>query len=173
MAVSAFNLLTTGSAINWTPSGGTYALTLTSLATAAARGGAKGDLGTYWRRRWAVLFATAVGTAATAGNLVNLGWAGSPTATAGTDNPGGWTGTDASFGTPAELFFQLQFVGGLYLSNAAGTGVQVQMFELFPRYRYGGPVVYNLSGQTLSSTAANHEVRLVPIDDVQASTNAG
>lgn len=173
MAVSAYGLLTAGTSLSWKASGGDYAITLTSLANAAARQGAKGDLGEYWRRRWSVLLAASCAVAPTAGNQLELWWAGSPSATAGTDNPGGASGTDASFGTPGEYKFQLHRIGFLYLSNNAGTGVQRQTFDFFPRFRYGMPVLVNSSGQALGSTAGDHEIRLTPLDDVLATTNGG
>jgi len=173
MSVSAYALNTPGTALSWKSTGGDYALTLTSLASAAARQGAKGDLGAFWPRRWAVLFSSAVGSAATNGLTIELYWAASPSATAGTDNPGAATGTDASFGTPAEYKLQLIPVGLLVLSNNASTNVQVQIFEFYPPTRYGMPVVVNSSGQTLSGTAGNHEVRLIPIEEVLATTTTG
>jgi hypothetical protein len=173
VSVSAYSLLTPGTPLSWKASSGDYAITLTSLANAAARQGVKGDLGSFWRHRWAVLLSSSVASAATAGNLLELWWAGSPSATAGTDNPGGANGTDASFGTPGEYKFQLQRVGSLYLSNNAGTGIQRQTFDFFPRFRYGMPILVNSSGQALGATAADHEIRLVPLDDVLATTSGG
>lgn len=173
MSVSAYNLLTTGTAKSWKASGGDYAITLTSLANAAARCGAKGDLGAFWDRRWRVVLKWACTSAPTAGNLVELWWADSPSATAGTDNAGAASGTDAAFATPGEYKFQLQYVGALYLSNNAGTAVQEQHFDFYPGSRYGMPVLVNSSGVAGSGTAGNFEVRIVPVDDVAASTNAG
>jgi hypothetical protein len=173
VSVSAYNLLTPGTPLTWKASGGDYAITLTSLANAAARQGAKGDLGAYWRRRWAIHLAASCASAPTAGNQLELWWAGSPSGTAGTDNPGAATGADAAFATPGEYKFQLMFVGALYLSNNLGTGIQKQQFEFFPRFRYGMPVLVNSSGVALGGTAGDHEIRLTPVDDVAASTSAG
>jgi hypothetical protein len=173
MSVTAYVLNNTGTALSWKSTGGDYALTLTSLSNAAARQGAKGDLGAFWARRHAVLLTTSVGSAASAGTSVELYWAPSPNATAGTDNPGAASGTDASFGTPGEYKLQLIPVGMLALSNNAGTAVQKQVFEFFPPCRYGMPVVVNSSGQTLGGTAGDHEVRVIPIEEVSATTVTG
>ncbi len=173
MSVSAYSLNTTGTALSWKASSGDYAITLTSLTNGSARQGVKGDLGAFWAQRWGVLLASAVGSAATNGLVLELYWASSPSATAGTDNPGAASGTDASFATPAEYKLQLDFLGNLNLSNNAGTAVQDQMFEFFPRFRYGMPVLVNSSGQTLSATAGNHEIRLIPIEHPLATTVTG
>ncbi len=137
MSVNSWALNTLGTALSWKSSGGDYAITLTSLASAAARCGAKGNLGTFWPRRWNALLASAVGSAATNGTILELYWAPSTSATAGTENPGGATGTDAAFTTPAEYKLQLLPIGVLALSNNAGTGQQYQIFEFYPPTQYG------------------------------------
>lgn len=173
MSVNAYALNTLGTALSWKSSGGDYAITLTSLASAAARCGAKGNLGTYWARRHAVLLASAVASAATNGLALELYWAPSTSATAATENPGAASGTDAAFATPAEYKLQLLPIGVLSLSNNAGTGQQYQVFEFNPPTQYGSPVLVNSSGQALSATAGLHEVRLVPIEEVSATTATG
>lgn len=173
MAIQLYSKNAIGTALSWKSSGGDYAITLTSLAIAGARQGVKGDLGAYFAQRWAVLLSSAVASAATNGNALELYWAGSTSATAGTENPGAATGTDASFGTPAEYKLQLLPVGNLVLSNNAGTAVQIQMFEFFPRYRYGMPVLVNSSGVALSGTAGNHEIRLTPLEVPLTTTVTG
>lgn len=173
MSVNAYLKQLVGTAISWKSTGGDYALTLTSLTNSSARQGAKGDLGSAFARRYAVLFTTAVGSAAANGLTVEVWWAASPHATAGTENPGAASGADAAFATSAEYKLQLLFVGALNLSNNAGTSVQKQVFELSPPTRYGMPVVVNLSGQSLSGTAADHEVRIVPIEEASTTTVTG
>lgn len=174
MALPDYLLTEVGTAITWAPSGGTYGLTLTSVTNGNGRQGAKGDLGQYHAQEYAVEFTSSVGSAATAGNTIDLYWAGSPHATAGTENPGGTSGTDATFNTtPSEYTAQLQFIGSLVLSNNAGTGVQKQMFSFVPKFRYGMPVVVNSSGQTLGSTAADHLVKIIPILNGVYDTSTG
>jgi hypothetical protein len=159
-----------GTAISWKSSGGDYALTLTSLTNGSYRQGAKGDLGATWAQQFAVLFTSSVGSAATNGLTINLFWATSTNGTAGTDNPGNTDGTDSSLSNGSEVSQQLIFIGSLNLSNARGTNVQKQYFTFFPPTRYGMPVVGNLSGQTLGGTAADHEVRLTPIESLVQDT---
>lgn len=130
------------------------------------RQGAKGDLGANRARLWEVLFTSSVGSAATAGKEIELYWGASTSSSAGTANPGGLSGTDATFNTtPSEYKAQLIFIGSLVLSNNAGTGVQQQRFVFSPPCRYGMPVVVNVSGQTLGSTAGDHTVTLTPIEE--------
>lgn len=155
-----------GSEINWKSSGGTYAITLTSLANDAGREGGKADLGSTWDQDWAVLFESTVGSAATNGNEIELFWGASLSGTAGTDNPGNLTGADAGLSNPDELKTQLDFIGSLVLSNARGTNVQKQLFIFRPKTRYGTPLVVNKSGQSLSGTAGNHAIRMVPVRDL-------
>lgn len=165
---SANNLtLADGSAISWQASGGTYALTCTSVTNNNGRQGVKGDLGATRAQRYAVQVTFSVGSAATNGLEIEVYWAASPSATAGTSNPGGTSGTDATFNTtPDEYKLQLQFIGSLVLSNNAGTGIQTTNLGPFtPRFRYGMPVIVNKSGQTLGATAGDHTVVLYPMQD--------
>jgi len=109
-----------------------------------------------------------VGSAATAGNEIELYWASSNSATAGTNNPGGTSGTDATFNTtPDEYKLQLVFIGSLILSNNAGTAIQEQHLAFSPPMRYGMPVVVNKSGQTLGGTAGDHTITLIPREEAQ------
>lgn len=175
MSLPDYMLTEVGTPITWKSSGGTYALTLTSVTTGNGRQGAKGDLGQYRAKEWAVLFSSAVGSAVTAPNQeLELWWANSDSPTAGTNNPGGTSGTDATFNTaPTEYTPQLQFIGSLMMSNNAGTAVQSQWFKFTPLCRYGMPVVRNATGQTLSGTAGNHQVQLTPNLDGGYDTPTG
>lgn len=166
MALPEYFKVAQGTIKSWKSSGGDYTLTLTSLANDAAREGGKGDLGSTWARRWAVLFTSSVGSAATNGREVELWWGPSTSATAGTDNPSNLTGVDAALSNPDEVKVQSIFVGSLVLSNARGTNVQKTWLTFFPPTQYGTPFVVNKSGQTLGGTAGDHEVRLVPVEDL-------
>lgn len=170
MAVPDYFKVTPGTAKVWKSSGGDYAITLTSLANAAARQGAKGDLGSVWAKKWHVFFTSSVGSAPTNGLEIELYWAASTNATAGTDNPGNTSGTDASLSNPSEVKLQLLYIGSLILSNSVGTGIQRQGFSFCPPTRYGMPVVVNSSGQTMGSTAGDHVITLTPLEDVIQDT---
>ena len=170
MALPDFIKNEVGTAKSWLASGGTYALTLTSLANAAARQGDKGDLGANRAKLWSAFFQSAVAVAATTGLEVELYWAASTSGTAGTDNPGNTTGADAALATPDELKAQLIFIGSLSLSNTRGTNIQKQTFVFSPPTRYGMPVVVNKSGQALSGTASDHGVTITPIEEAIEDT---
>lgn len=150
----------------WASSGGDETLTLTSLANNAAREGDKSATlidGTYGLPEYLeILFKTAVGSAATTGNVIELFIGESDSATAGTDNPGNLTGADAGWSNPDELKAQLYRVGALSLSNARGTNVQSVRMLYRPTCAYIVPAVVNLSGQTLSATAGNHSLEITP-----------
>lgn len=166
MAIPDYFKNEVGSAITWKASGGTYAWTGKSVTNGNGRQGVKGDLGAAWARRWSVMLTSAVGSAATAGLEIELYWAPSDSATAGTNNPGGVSGTDATFNTtPSEYKRQLIPIGSLILSNNAGTGVQKQYFDFYPPTRYGSPVMVNSSGQTLSGTDADHTITMTPVEE--------
>lgn len=171
MALPDFLKNEVGSLQTWKASGGTYGLTCTSVTNGNGRQGAKGDLGANRARIWDALFTSSVGSAATAGNEIELWWAASDSGTAGTDNPGNTSGTDATFNTtPAEYKQQLIFIGSLILSNNAGTGIQKQYLSFVPPCRYGMPVVINTSGQTLGATAGDHTVTLTPREEAVEDT---
>ena len=154
-----------GTAKTWINTGGDYTLTLTSLTNGSAREGDKGDFYDATKgypEVLEILFETAVGSAATDGNTVEL-WVGeSDSATAGTNNPGNLTGADAGVTNGDQLRRQLNLAGAMSLSNGRGTNVQKQRFVYFPTHRYVIPMVYNASGQTLSGTASNHKITVTP-----------
>jgi hypothetical protein len=175
MALPEYLLKEVGTALSWLNTGGDYALTLTSVSNNNGRQGAKGDLGQYRPRRWVPFVTSSVASAATAGTEIEFYWAASRNATAGTDNPGGTSGTDATFNTtPDEYKTQLIFLGSLVLSNNAGTAVQKQCLPAFePPLRYGMPVVVNKSGVALGGTAADHSFILIPDAEGVYDTIAG
>src|SRR4051812_43150357 len=137
-----------GTAKTWKSTGGDYAITLTSLANGSGREGAKGDFqdATYGAPAYLAVRVTAsVAVAATNGNQVEFYFGESPSATAGTSNPGNLTGADAGLSNPDELKLQCTLLGGLNLSNARGTNVQSQSFVFYPAARYVIPLVVNKS----------------------------
>lgn len=163
----SYPTLIAGTPKTWKASGGDYAITLTSLAssTTAGREGAKGDFyhATYGLPEVIVwTLETKTASAPTTGNLVELYTGESPTATAGTDNPGGLTGADAAVTNADQRKFQCSPVGCLYLSNNIGTGVQRQHFVQQPLHRYQVPLVFNNSGVALSGTAGDHVITATP-----------
>ncbi len=164
MALPDYSYLVAGTPITWKDSGGTYAMTLASLASAAARQGPKSATlvdGTYGMPELLeILLLATMDVAAANGTVLELYLGESSSATAGTDNPGNLSGTDAALSNPSEYKLQLDLVGSLNLSNARGTSQQAQRFRYFPTCPYIMPVLVNLGGQALDS--AGNEIRVTP-----------
>jgi hypothetical protein len=164
--------LVAGTSITWDTVPTTYTLTLTSLTNNSGREGGKNNSGTGWldSNFGSVLpefveirFESAPGSAVTAPNQdLELWIAESDSSTAGTNNPGGLTGADASVSTPDEKKAQCVFAMALSFSNALGTAVQRQYGYFVPTQAYAIPFVVNKSGQTLSGTAGNHKIVMTP-----------
>jgi hypothetical protein len=164
MAVN-YSDLTPGTALTWTNTGGDFALNAKALATAGVReGGKSGTLvdGTKgFPEVLEVIAETKLQAAPTAGNECPVYLAFSKSATAGAENPGGLTGADAAVGN-ADQLPQLVFCGSIVLSNALGTGVQRQRFEVKPKAEYVIPVFQNLSGQTTSNVDGETKIVIRP-----------
>jgi hypothetical protein len=160
-------LLKQGTAITWKASGGTYAMTFASLANNAGRCGVKGDLGSRWASRYAVVCEFNLDVAPTAGTVIEVYWAPSH------DNatfPGGATGTDAAYKAAEEDEWKKQLtpIGCVVLTNDADTVVQTQVFVFAPPTRYGCPVVINKSGQAFEGDDDSHRITFVPlVEEVQ------
>lgn len=89
--------------------------------------------------------------APTDGGTVDFYWGGSPSATAGTGNPAGLTGSDAAFTDTTGLLGQLQYIGSLTVrNNVINIG---KVGHLIPEQEYGILVVVNNADQALRSTA--------------------
>jgi hypothetical protein len=181
------NLIKTGTATVWadttdyssTVSGlvRTDQIDLTSLAAAAARQGAKADLGATRAAKYNVLvaveFVAASGTLS--GESVDLYLAWSPITTAANANPGGVSGSDAAYtGTAgdslADSLKQLERVGSLITTTDNTTVVQYQKVgEIFATGRYVSPVLVNNATGAFVADAVEMYIALEPIiDEFQA-----
>lgn len=142
-------------------------LDMTSVANTAARQSAKVDLGANRPPLYFVMAALEFAATPTAGAICEAWWAYSPSATAGTANPGGVSGSDADYtGYSSNLdasLVQLQYIGH-FVTTAQATGtVQVGNFGFFrPWFRYGSLVVKNVSGAAFHSDAVETHVVLQP-----------
>jgi len=145
---------------------------LTSLANAAARQSAKVDLGASRAFGYNVMAALEFAVAPGDGVTVDFYWAPSNSATAGTNNPGGVSGSDAAYtgttgSTIDESVLQLQYIGSFSCTNDATTAVQIAQVGTFaPQERYGSMVVYNNAGQALHSDAVEMSISITPLDYV-------
>jgi hypothetical protein len=175
MALPDVGRVQSGTAKSAKSSGGDSTITLASLANAAARQGTKIDLGATRAREYDVFLDVEMAATPTAGNPVQVYWAPSSSATAGTDNPGNVTGTDAAYsGYSSNLdatLPQLQLAGELVLTAQATTTVQKGYCGRFsPAQRYGSPVIVNRGGSAFHSSDTNMQLRLVPVEDVIEDT---
>ena len=148
----------------------THQIDLTSVATTAARQGAKADLGATRAAVFAVTVAIEYDVAPTSGNVCSIWWAPSPSATVGDVNPGGCTGADAAYtGTAgdalADSILQLTLIGNLVCTSDAAAVVQFQTFMFSPEHRYGSVVVWNEADQALEGDAIEMGIALTPIID--------
>ena len=147
---------------------------LTSLAAGAARQSAKFDLavsGAFLPTRCSVTVAVEFDVAPGSGEVVDF-WLGfSPSATAGTANPGGLTGSDAAYSGTAgdsldDSLKQLTFVGSLVATADAATVVEFQTVGWFaPPLRYASLVVDNNTAQALEGDAIEMGILIVRYTD--------
>ncbi len=167
-------LVKTGTTKTWKAASGDYAITLTGIATDAARQGVKGDLGSPRGSRWLCRLTVNMDVAPAAGRRIDVFWAASPSVTAGTSNPGATSGADAAYtgstgGTVDETTPQLLLLGSLLLTPDADGVVQAQdIGVLVPFHRYGMPVLVNKSDQALEGDDDSHKIEFFElIDELQ------
>ncbi len=164
MAVN-YSDLTPGTAVVWKSTAGDKAINLKALANNGIREGDKSATLVDGTKGFPEILEIEVETklqAAPTAQLtcpIYLGF--SRSAAAGTGNPGGLTGVDATVGN-ADQLPQLTFVGSLILSNALGTGVQRQRLEAVPKAEYVIPVFQNSSGQTTTNVDGETLISIRP-----------
>ncbi len=153
--------------------GGTYAITLASIADDAARQGVKGDLGALRAPAYKVRVDINMDVAPTSGATIEFWWSSSPSETAGTKNTGACSGVDAAYtGSPGDEIDdtkgQMLFIGPLVLTSDADAVVQSTYFTFVPPERYGMPVVVNKGGQALEGDDDSHCITITErIPEVQ------
>lgn len=162
-------------------SGGDAAITLASLANSSsestgARQAVKLDLGATRGRSYQVKADFELAATPTAGNVIELWWSPSASATAGTDNRGGASGADASYtGYSSNIsasLKQCQLIGAFVCTAQATATVQkaVVAGAFVPQERYGSLIVFNKSGAAFHSTDTNQVITLTPSEDVIEDT---
>jgi len=126
------------------------------LTGVAASGGARqsaktADLGATHSDIWEVSACLEFEAAPTDGGVVTFYWAESPSATAGTGNPAGLTGSDAAFVDTTGNLGQMKRIGSLTVrNNVINIG---HVGHVVVDHRYGILVVVNNADQALRSTA--------------------
>lgn len=173
MALPDTILVQAGTEKTFKSSGGSSAITLASLANNAARQSVKLDLGATRAELYAVKADFEIAATPTAGNTIDLYWAPSSSATAGSDNPGNVSGADAAYtGYSANIdasVKQLVFIGSFICTAQATANVQKAAVGTFaPPHRYGSLVVYDKSGAALHSSDTNINITFTPLEGVIA-----
>lgn len=144
------------------------------LTGLAASGGARhsaktGDLGATRARSFRVDACLEFEAAPTDAGIVAFYWAGSPSSTAATGNPGGVTGSDAAYTETTGTLGQLQLIGAMTVRNDVINIGYVGTF--IPEHRYGSLVVLNNADAALRSTATAMDethITITPIiDEIQ------
>lgn len=175
MALPDYGRVQNGTSKVFKSSGGDAAITLASLANGSARQSVKLDLGSTRAQIYAVKADFEIAATPTAGNTIDLYWAPSTSSTAGTDNPGSISGTDAAYSgyssNLAASLKQLVFIGSFVCTAQATSTVQKAFVAMFvPPARYGSLVVYNQSGAALHSSNTNINITFMPMEDVIEDT---
>lgn len=147
-------------AITWLASGGTNLLTLTSLAAAAGRQGARHDFGTAARaqvfawRAWNV-----AGTTPVVGEVSGRIYWKSDDGT----SPDNDDGTGDIAVSAEDKLLNLRRIGSIIVDEAATAVTFVASGLILLPHRYGMPVFWNESADAYSSTAADHGFSLTPV----------
>lgn len=171
MALPDYFRVQSGTVKTFKSSGGDAAITLASLANGSYRQSVKLDFGATRAEWYDVYMDVEMAATPTSGNLVSLYWAPSSSATAGTDNGGNVSGTDAAYtgysSNASASVTQLQLAGTLVLTAQATATVQKGYCGRFsPAQRYGSLVVGNGGGSAFHSSDTNIQVRFVPVEGV-------
>lgn len=142
---------------------------LTSLSAGAARQSAKIDFGADIDLEYALGAAIEFASAPSAGEAVDFYIGYSNSATAGTNNSAGLSGSDSAYtGYSANLddsLKQLSYLGTMVCTGQASPTVQIDtsVSTFTPKARYGSIVVVNNAGSAaLNSDAVEMAVRLTP-----------
>jgi len=169
MAVTSTFRQQVGTSLTVKSSGGSGTITYTSLANGSYRQCTKFDIGATFALMYAVYLDIEIAATPTAGNTIDV-WANpSSSGTAGTDNLGGCSGTDAAYtgysSNAAASVKQLQFVGsGVCTAQATATVQQMFIGYWSPVQRYNSFVILNGSGAAFHSTQTNCVLTLVPLE---------
>jgi hypothetical protein len=161
-------------------SGGSAAITLASLANSTsdstgARQSVKADFQTFGSgsntaAQWYIVSAIFdwLTTAPTTNTTIEAYTNDSSSATAGTDNKGGCSGTDAAYtGRTNDISVAvggLSYIGPFIVSALAGADQVGNIGYWRPKQRYASVVVWNKSGRLLHSTEGNKVLTFTPLE---------
>lgn len=139
-----------------------------SVANDAYRQSTKADLGAVRASRYACRAAIEFAATPVAGETVEVWWAPSASATAGTGNPGNASGADAAYtgySSNADASIkQCVFIGTMIVTAQATATVQIaEVGILEPTERYGSLIVANRSDAAIHSDAVEINIVLDPM----------
>lgn len=138
-------------------------LSLSSIASGAAKNSDQLDLGTTRARTYHLIAALEFFSAPGAGETVDFYWSPSFNSSVAVGNPGHSDGIDGAYtgdggGTVAESVLQMQYIGTMILTDLVG--VQIADIGMFhPNARYGQLIIVN-------NTAT---VAICATDDIESS----
>lgn len=137
-------------------------LDIGSVAVDAGRQSAKFDFGATRPPLYRVDACIETASAASDGDAFDFWLGGSPSATAGTGNPAGLTGSDAAWTWSLGAEMQMQSIGAL-LCRATAVNIGVVGF-VRPTHRYGILVMRNKSGVAVATTVDECHITLTPVE---------
>ena len=143
---------------------------LTSLASGSARQSDKLDFQVNRAHLWAMYTAIEFDVAPTSGETVDFYIAFSPSATAGTANPGGTSGVDGAYtGTTGDSLDdslkQLDYIGSLIATSDLATTVEFQQIGIFKTpLRHGTLVLDNNTSQAFEGDANEMGILIIPLE---------
>lgn len=137
-------------------------LDLGSVAVDGSRQSAKFDFGATRPPLYRVDACIETASAASDGDAVDMWIGGSPSATAGTGNPAGLTGSDAAWTWALGAEMQLINIGSLIM-QASATNIGFVGF-VRPTHRYGILVVRNKGTAAFATTADEIHITLTPVE---------
>ena len=146
-------------AVTWLSSTGDELITLTSLATVTGRQGAQHDFGAaarapeYAWRAWVKFATTPV-----VGETVGVYWKSSDGTSPDNDDGTGDIALSAE-----DKLKNLTYLGAIVVDEAATGVLMVGSGDVYLPHRYGSPVFYNNTVDSLSSTALDHGFSLTPV----------
>jgi len=143
-------------------------MAMTGLANGSYYQSAKVDLGEVRAPAYKARAAFEIAATPTAGNVIQAWWAPSASATAGTGNAGGVSGSAGAYtgysSNAAASIVQLDFIGNFRCTAQATGTVQVgELGILVPSERYGSLVILNSSGAAFHSDDVEINIVFDPV----------
>lgn len=141
-------------------------LTFNALADGSYRQGVKIDFGAHYALHYHAKLAADLAATPTNGDAILLYMAWSTSATAGTGNSGGASGTDAAYtgiaSNAGDSILLVDHVSTFICTDDVALQV-IDGWSFVPKARYGCPIVRNESGAAFASSDANSHLVLNPM----------